>query len=162
MTHRDGRVEIGTFWGADTGRLNNKANSTVGVCNSHATLCDPVSLPELLYWKHCGAASTEEAVGFLEPQGKKAKWQMIHRFKHHRMAQGKLGATDKYSYTVTQTLRVHTQTDKLWGTRILGMHAHMLPYKHTHSDTLAVSHFRDRFLWNLHFKNKLADKAVPF
>lgn len=67
--HKDGRVEIGTFRGADTGRLSNKANSTVGVRNSHATLCDPVSLPELLYWKHCGAASTEEAVGFLEPQG---------------------------------------------------------------------------------------------
>lgn len=39
-------------------------NSTVGVHNSHAMLCDPVSLPELLYWKHCGAVSTEEAVGF--------------------------------------------------------------------------------------------------
>lgn len=25
---------------------------------------------------------------------------------------------------------------------------------HTHSDTLAVSHFRGCFLWNLHFKNK--------
>lgn len=65
----DGRVKIGTFWGADTGILNNKADSTVGVHNSHATLCDPVNLPELLSWKHCGEASTEEAAGFLEPQG---------------------------------------------------------------------------------------------
>lgn len=66
---RDVQVEIGTFWSTDAGRLNNKANSTVGVRNSHATLCDPVSFPELLYWKHCGMASTEEAVGFSEPQG---------------------------------------------------------------------------------------------
>lgn len=29
------------------------------------------------------------------------------------MAQGKLGATDKYPYMVTQMLRMHTQTDKL-------------------------------------------------
>lgn len=39
---------------------------------------------------------------------------MIRRFQHHRIAQGKLGATDKYPYTVTQTLFMHTQTDKLW------------------------------------------------
>ncbi len=38
---------------------------------------------------------------------------MIHRFKHHRMAQGKLGATDEYPYTVMQDVQVHTQADKL-------------------------------------------------
>lgn len=101
--------------------------------------------------KHCIGSS------FCEPQGEKAKWQMIHRFKHHRMAQGKLGATEKYPYTVTQIPQVHTQTDKLRGTRILSIHAHMLPCKHTHSDTLAVSHFRGRFLWDLHFH-----KAPPY
>lgn len=37
---------------------------------------------------------------------------MIHRFKHHRIAHGKLGARDKYSYMVTQMLQMHTQH---WG-----------------------------------------------
>lgn len=59
------------FWSADVGRLSNKAKSTVGVCDGHATLCDPVSLPGLLYRKHYGAASTEEVVGISGLQGER-------------------------------------------------------------------------------------------
>lgn len=54
------------------------------------------------------------------------------------MAQGKLGATGKYPYTLTQTPWMHTETDKLSEPCILGMHTHLF----------AVSHFRGFFLKN--------------
>ena len=57
----------------DTVRLNNKANSTVGVRNSHAMLCNPVSFPGLLYCKQYGAANTEETVDFSVRKEKKPK-----------------------------------------------------------------------------------------
>lgn len=54
-------------------------------------------------------ACKDETDGFLLPQGWKAKWQMIHRFKHHRMAQGKLGDTDTFPDMVPQMFPIHTQ-----------------------------------------------------
>lgn len=66
---------------------------SIVVCSSHATLCDPVCLPELLSWKCGGETSVLEVAGVTELRGHKAEWLMIHRFKRHRMASGKLGAT---------------------------------------------------------------------
>lgn len=63
---------------------------------------------------HCGAACFVEAADIIELPGEKAKRQMIHRFKHRRMAQGKLGAADKHPHTVTQAPWMHTKTDNLW------------------------------------------------
>lgn len=68
--------------------------------SSHATVCDPVCLPELLSWKRVGVTSIQEVEGILELRGDKAEWLMIHRFKHHRMAPGKPGATREYIHTV--------------------------------------------------------------
>lgn len=88
-----------TFWSLVIGST---AGSIV-VCSSHATLCDPVCLPELLSWKCGGATSVQEVAGVIELRGHKAEWLMIHRFKRHRMASGKLGATRKYTHTVAQS-----------------------------------------------------------
>lgn len=88
---------------------------------------------------------------------------MIHRFKHHRMAQGKLGATDKYPFTVTQTLLLHTQTDKLWGTLILGMHTSCCTITHTQR-TCCVS-FQGLFPLQIcipRTNQKKADRAMLF
>lgn len=84
---------------------------------------------------------------------------MIHKFKHHRMAQGKLGATDKYPFTVTQTLLLHTQTDKLWGTLILGMHTSCCTITHT-LNVLAVFHFRGCFLCKSAFQEQIRKRLT--
>lgn len=68
--------------------------------SSHATVCDPVCLPELLSWKCDGATGVQGVEGAIELQGDKAEWLMIHRFKHHRIAPGKLRATRQHTHTV--------------------------------------------------------------
>lgn len=82
--------------------IGSTAGSIV-VCSSHARLYDPVCLPELLSWKCGGATSVPEVAGVIALRGHKAEWLMIHRFKRHRVASGKLGATRKYTRTVAQS-----------------------------------------------------------
>lgn len=95
-----------TFWSLVIGST---AGSIV-VWSSHATLCDPVCLPELLSWKCGRATSVEEVAGVIALRGHKAEWLMIHRFKRHRMASGKLGAAKKNTHTVAQTTDSQVRT----------------------------------------------------